>query len=1216
MIKEKPREKKKSNGSVSVSGGGGNSSETTVGGIKAEPMERDRERERGASEVKEEPQSLPEETHSGEKSSASSPQATPTPSTTTASTDLCIPESKPEEGPLIDNSVTCKTLKTEDGGNTEPDFSGDPCESVLPMGLSLGGSGPCSTDPMLDGVQPLASNVINKQPGTMEAQYMQQQSQIFVFSTALANKSAESVIQGQYSSIIAYHCAQPRTKKYLEKHPLKMNQFNRQNPAQWLNNLAQKKGPPGPVKCMGMGRGAMKNNMMMDLGLGMPMGAARMPMWNQGNNMGTGGGGMMQSCPGAGPQPGVMKPGVQPTMEPSPNMLPGSPNSNPMMQGTMMPSLGDFPDETMSLGSHHSLAGVKVPDENLTPQQRQHREEQLATLRKMQQMLFPEHHSPGEQNSMPTSNPGSAPATDLEEVMPLSTDTADMMMQHHKNQPPTMVAQAEWQKLQMQFYEERKKKGNNNVSTSTGPSQSNDGTARGQGPPPPYHQATRSASVPIAMPSPNPSSPNNTTSNLSLPSPRTCSGLNSPAETKVGRHQSSGPGPSPTGPHNSAIDSPGPNRSLNPSNPGTPVSTHLSPKKEKHNGNGAVTSEFSPTSMNAPTSTQQQQQSPDGMFCRSVSSLAQSKQQPPNTNPAASKEPNLMPVPSPQQIQYLNTFEGQELTIQKQPNTSLKETNILSPSLPPTSLDGVLPNAGSDMPTKVSGPSTPSSLDMGVPRYPGAGTPGEFTSPSPQPGQDKSQPRPMQSGSKQEQRFQCTSPQMPDSIVTSRFNMISSSPVVSSSYMQQPTKSGPHFMDVSSPSKSCVTESGKDASGGYQCIGPDNVPLNPNGITRMSVGNGGKVSHFDPITSLAQMSQQLTNNVANSPVSQPGGMMGPGPGPGMHSGMMPFNPSGSGNIHMMQMGDLGVCPGSGGPVPQDGSSPGMGIRMGNPPMTGHPHAFSPSSVGNGGGVGRMVPCQGANPSVSPKPGLIQGPYPAPGPVSQRLIGRAPVPNSYNGANIQVKPSAPNTIQYLPTRPQTGSAGPRGPLSLDFLQRFSNPLSNLDAKVPTHNLQYFPNNYQQNNLGGGDMLSNINCGGMGQSVGVGPGNVMIRGSVRGGSGGMMRVGVPQMGNVGFGGGDQMFPNPNVGTSNCQMFVPGSKGSPMGLGGVAPDASQPLPPSMGQANNFKNNSFIGPTTADPNYAQQFHNFQQQLYATNTRSQINNQAMGANQQFFVSK
>jgi hypothetical protein len=40
----------------------------------------------------------------------------------------------------------------------------------------------------------------------------------------------------------------------------------------------------------------------------------------------------------------------------------------------------------------------------------------------------------------------------------------------------------------------------------------------------------------------------------------------------------------------------------------------------------------------------------------------------------------LMPVPSPQQIQYLNAFEAQELTIQKQPNTSLRDTDILSPS--------------------------------------------------------------------------------------------------------------------------------------------------------------------------------------------------------------------------------------------------------------------------------------------------------------------------------------------------------------------------------------------------------------------------------------------------------------------------------------------------------------------------------------------------------
>lgn len=95
-----------------------------------------------------------------------------------------------------------------------------------------------------DGIQPLVSNVLGKQMGTStgsgEAQYMQQQSQIFVFSTTLANKGADAVLQGQYPSIIAYHCAQPGTKKYLEKHPNKVNQF-RQNPAQWLNNLAMMK---------------------------------------------------------------------------------------------------------------------------------------------------------------------------------------------------------------------------------------------------------------------------------------------------------------------------------------------------------------------------------------------------------------------------------------------------------------------------------------------------------------------------------------------------------------------------------------------------------------------------------------------------------------------------------------------------------------------------------------------------------------------------------------------------------------------------------------------------------------------------------------------------------------------------------------------------------------------------------------------------------------
>lgn len=57
---------------------------------------------------------------------------------------------------------------------------------------------------------------------------------------------------------------------------------------------------------------------------------------------------------------------------------------------------------------------------------------------------------------------------------------------------------------------------------------------------------------------------------------------------------------------------------------------------------------------------------------------------------------------------------------------------------------------------------------------------------------------------------------------------------------------------------------------------------------------------------------------------------------------------------------------------------------------------------------------------------------------------------------------------------------------------------------------------------------------------------------------------------------------------------------GGGGGGPGSSGPVGSGGGGYN--KNSPIMGPGPAntDPNYAQQFHNFQQQLYATNTRSQ----------------
>lgn len=176
-----------------------------------------------------------------------------------------------------------------------------------------------SSDPMVDGMQPLSSNVMNKQPSTIDAQYMQQQSQVFVFSSQLANKSADSVIQGEYPSIIAFHCAQQNTKKFLEvwhilqliysieelfngeliyllfsqKNSVKVSQFNRQNSSPWLNNIGpmkQKSMPVGANRC-GAGRGGFRGPMMgpnmmnhapglpgSPVGMNMP---PRLPMWNQ-----------------------------------------------------------------------------------------------------------------------------------------------------------------------------------------------------------------------------------------------------------------------------------------------------------------------------------------------------------------------------------------------------------------------------------------------------------------------------------------------------------------------------------------------------------------------------------------------------------------------------------------------------------------------------------------------------------------------------------------------------------------------------------------------------------------------------------------------------------------------------------------------------------------------------------------------------------------------
>jgi hypothetical protein len=348
-----------------------------------------------------------------------------------------------------------------------------------------------------------------------------------------------------------------------------------------------------------------------------------------------------------------------------------------------------------------------------------------------------------------------------------------------------------------------------------------------------------------------------------------------------------------------------------------------------------------------------------------------------------------------------------------------------------------------------------------------------------------------------------------------------------------------------------------------------------------------KPSHFDPISSLAQMSQQLTSTGVPNPMNgQP--MMGG------------FNNNG-------MMNDMGP----------------MGLPDGQ--------------MDFGGNMGNMNPNQfpmGGPRSMSPKIGPQMGfPPNGPGggmPPNMRMV-RPPM--GYNGTNIQVKPNAPNTIQYLPARPQMNNSNPPRPPSLEFLQRYTNPMGmdemNKGAAPNVGNQQnmpYFPNQNNPNQCMGPGMDP--------MDGGPPPGmmtqnQMMMRGAAMRGN---MRFPGPPSGNINnpcmmgnnsfnssnnpnmndhqmmFGGG----PGPNQ--QNPQMFVAGPKSSPI----PPPNPEMQMMGGGGNGPHFnKQQQSHFPSTADPNYAQQYHNFQQQLYATNnTSNQRNQMGMGGNQQPFMPK
>ena len=209
-------------------------------------------------------------------------------------------------------------------------------------------------------------------------------------------------------------------------------------------------------------------------------------------------------------------------------------------------------------------------------------------------------------------------------------------------------------------------------------------------------------------------------------------------------------------------------------------------------------------------------------------------------------------------------------------------------------------------------------------------------------------------------------------------------------------------------------------------MGPEisgNLPLNPATPSSQSTNTNMSSKGFDPISSMAQMSQQLAGpgGAGSTPCSTPNSV-GPGPDSGLGSmgnlepGMINSPLGGA-----MLGPDGNPVFSSSGLTPVHDSSPtgldsmaGMGMRPNGPPMQGGPGPRGPM-MGPGGPMG----------------GNMMGGPMGPG-------GGMPPSSAGSGTFATVKASAPNTIQYLPSRPPNSQAGPRGPPSLEFLQRFANP----------------------------------------------------------------------------------------------------------------------------------------------------------------------------------
>ena len=478
---------------------------------------------------------------------------------------------------------------------------------------------------------------------------------------------------------------------------------------------------------------------------------------------------------------------------------------------------------------------------------------------------------------------------------------------------------------------------------------------------------------------------------------------------------------------------------------------------------------------------------------------------------------NLQPTPSPQQINYnLNQFEGQELTITKQLNAAYREPIPPNDQSQNHSSQNQIPHSPMHGPGSNRGPMSNSSQTSSV---------GPMSSPGPVPGQNPAfgasmrlshfdpSPNPSMPSAGGPHLPSGSGPHMPPqgggpphippsasghntpSTKSSSMSNITSASLANlakgvehlSNQMQQNMMQGGPFHSIqmqgqqagsqNNPQNSAsVTTSVETSSQSAPSVNNTyvNATMSIQQLNIQSVNNPHGPG-YNPTMSVQQMNMEQQQQMAamNNSGGQHGSQCVPGTGP---QGMPCSGPQG-----MPCSGPQGMpCSGPQG-MPCSGP---QGMPCSGPQAQGMPmsSAMATGPASSSGVVSQQTPTAAGHSGMRNTPSQMgPGPAHAGSSASQHMMtqsGRMS-PNfsasSMGNANVQIQAKAPNTIQYLPAHPPANQPGPQASTKrpdMEFMQRFASPMGNIENKVPTSKMQYFPLGNQP-----GPGMENIGPGGM-------------------------------------------------------------------------------------------------------------------------------------------